>query len=194
VTWLIDAPGVTCVDPPAAYYGNKVPLTDAAPESWWPAGAGAPRLAMAVGVLLGFSLLVVYREQLKDLSLAPRAPFDFAIQNAGKTAFTKLGQRKAIRFIAGEEGIRVDIGRRRVGKAPTAVFAPVDRTSLSYRLRGSGRGWEYREVQGSRLSGEYAPLGERGVEISLLDFVQRSSVDLKHGDHVVRITHSSYIS
>ena len=196
VTWLIHAPGVTCVDPPAAYFGNNAEpgAIAAAPESWWPDGAGGPRLAMAVGVLLSVSLLVVYREQLRDLSLTPKAPFDFAIQNAGNTAFTKPGQRKAIRCIAGNDGIRVDIGRRGVGNRPTAVFAPVDRTSLSYRLCGSGRGWEYRQVQEDKLSGEYAPLGERGVEISFLDFVQRSTVDLRHGNHVVRISHSAYMS
>jgi len=160
-----------------------------APESWWPV---APRMIMALGALLGVSLAFVYREQLKDLSLTPKAPFDFAIYQAGKTAFTKQGQRKAIRFLAGDKDIRVDMGRRGVRRQSTAVFVPTDRSSLSYRLRGSGPGWEYRMNQGDKSFGDYVPLGERGVEVSFLDFVQRSTVDLKHGDHVVRISHSSY--
>ena len=195
VTWLINAPGVTCVDPPAAYYGwetaePRTTVVDPAP--WWSLAA-APRLAVALGTLLCFSLVFVYREQLKDLSITPKAPFDFAIQNAGNTTFTKLGQRKAVRFSIDEKGIRVDLGRR-VGRGATAVFAPTDRTSLSYRLYGKGNGWEYRQNRGDKVSGEYIPLGERGVEISFLDFVQRSTVDLKHGDRVVRIRHSSYTS
>jgi hypothetical protein len=165
-----------------------------APESWWPAGPGAPKLAIAVGGLLCFSLLLVYRDQLKDFSSVPKAPFDFAIQNAGTTTFTKLGQRKTIRFEADDDGIRVSIGRRGVGKGPTAVFAPADRSSLNYRLCGSGHGWEYRQILGGKMSGEFVPLGERGVEISFLYFVQRSTVDLRHGNHLVRISHSSYIS
>jgi hypothetical protein len=302
VTWLINAPGVTCVDPPAAYYGNNVELrwltskpvsageplpieleltrwldegpslkwwrdhmaqrvssgsitatasvslpdgsrtlgipmtvesandantvvvlrgrlpraeskgsyvvnvrlTDVeqgweeslepnimavAPESWLPV---TPHIAMALGAVLCISLVFVYRDQLKDLSLTPKAPFDFAIHQAGITTFTKPGQRKAIRFIAGDKGLRVDIGRRGIRRQPTAVFVPTDRSSLSYRLRGSGQGWEYRMNQGDKSFEDYVPLGERGVELSFLDFVQRSTVDLKHGDHVVRISHSSY--
>jgi hypothetical protein len=164
-----------------------------APESWWPAGASGPRLAI-LGGLVCCSLLFVYRDQLKDFSSTPQAPFDFAIRNAGETTVTKQGQRKAIRFIVGEESIRIDIGRRAVGNGPTAVLAPTDRSSLSYRLCGSGHGWEYRQTFGGKMPGEYVPLGERGVEISLLYFVQRSTVDLRHGDHVVRISHSSYVS
>jgi hypothetical protein len=308
VTWLINASGVTCVDPPAAYYGNNVelrwladakvfvgaplpidleltrwfdegpslewwrshmaeriasghvkatanvllpdgsrttgiplkvdPATDAnavlaltgrlsradsqgsyvvsvrltdaeqgweetvepatvvvAPASWWlVAGSRTPQFAMGVGALLCFSLLFIYREQLKELSITPKAPFDFAVLQNGKTTFTKLGQRKAIRFTSGDDGIRIDIGRRGIRNGPTAVFAPTDRSSLNYRLRGSGHGWEYRLIQGDRLPGEYAPLGESGVEVSFLDFVQRSTVDLRHGNHVVRIRHSSYTS
>jgi hypothetical protein len=308
VTWLINAPGVTCVDPPAAYYGNNVELrwlaektvaageslpielaltrwvdegpslqwwrnylaqristgsmkatanvslpdgsrtlgipltveaatdgnnvlllkgqlsrasaqgphvvsvrlndaeqgweetveprtTVVAPEAWWPvAGGRGPRLAAALGALLCFSLVFVYREQIRDLSITPKAPFDFAIREREKTTFTKPDQRKAIRFVAGDKGIRVDIGRRRVGKQPTAVFTPTDRNSLTYRLRGSGHGWEYRMKQGEKPSGDYVPLCERGVEVSFLDFVQRSTVELRYGEHVVRISHSSYTS
>jgi hypothetical protein len=198
VTWLIHAPGVTSVDPPAGFYdgweGTIGPTTNAAPESWWASRAGAPRVAMAVGALACFSLLLVYREQLKDFSFTPEAPFDFAIQNEGNTAFTESGRRKAIRFRAGDGGIRVDIGRRGVGSGPAAIFVPTDRSSLSYRLSARGRGWEYRQNRGDKVSEEYVPLGERGVEISFLDFVQRSTVDLRHGNHVVRISHSSYIS
>jgi hypothetical protein len=139
-------------------------------------------------------LLVVYRVQLKDLSTTPKAPFDFAIRNAGNTTFTRQGQRKAIRFIAGNAGIHVDIGQRRAGHGPAAVFTPAGRTSLSYRLYSVGQGWEYRLVRGEKLSAEYVPLGEKGIEISFLDFVQRSSLDLRHGNHVARISHSSYTS
>jgi hypothetical protein len=166
---------------------------EVSPESWWPVGVGGQRVALAAGTLLCISLLVVYREPLKDLSLTPKAPFDFAIQNGGSTSFTKPGQRKSIRFVAADDGIRVDIGRRGVGRRPTVVFSPVDRNSLTYQLCASGRGWEYRQSQGQH-TGEYVPLGEKGVALSFLDFVQRSTVDLKHGNHVVRISHASYTS
>jgi hypothetical protein len=165
-----------------------------APRSWGRAVIGALRPTLAVGVLLCLSLIFVYRERLKDSAVTPKAPFDFAIQNTGKTILTEPGQRKAIRFVAGDGGIQVDIGRRSDGPGPTAVFAPVDRTSLSYRFCGRGHGWEYRQTERDQPSGEYAPLGERGFEISFLDFVKRSTVDLRHGNHVVRIRHSSYVS
>ena len=167
---------------------------EVAPESWLPAGVNAPRLAMAIGVLLCFSLVVVYRDQLKELSITPKAPFDFAVHNGGRTSLTKAGQRKAIRFVAGKDGIRVDIGRRGFTRGSTAVFVPVDQSSMSYRLSGNGHGWEYRQVRGDKSRGEFVPLGEKGVAIAFLDFVQRSTVDLKHGNHVVRISHASYTS
>jgi hypothetical protein len=167
---------------------------EVAPERWLPAGVGALQLSIAAGVLLSFALVFVYREQLKDLSFTPKAPFDFAIQNSGKTIFTEQGKRKVIRFVAGDDGIRVDIGRRGAGKMPTVIFVPKDRNTLSYRFYGMGHGWEFRQNQGDKLTGEYTLLGESGIEISFLDFVQRSTVDLKHGNHVVRISHASYIS
>ena len=189
VTWLIDAPGVTCVDPPSVYYGNDVEASPVTVER-----ARWPRLVAALGAMLCVSLVFVYREQIKDLSLTPKAPFDFAIQSAGNTTFTESGKRKGIRFSAQQKGIRVDVGRRTAGRGATALFAPIDRNSLNYRLYGKGHGWEYRQNHGDNLPGDFVPLGEKGVEISFLDFVQRSTVDLKYGDHVVRIRHSSYTS
>jgi hypothetical protein len=164
------------------------------PKSWWPSVAGALRRTIPVGVLLSLALLFVYRERLKDAALTPKAPFDFAVQNAGKLIFTKPGQRKAIRLVASDAGIRVDMGHGSGVREPAALFAPVDRVNLIYRLSSRGHGWEYRQTEKDKPSGEYAPLGERGVEISFLDFVKRSTVDLRHGDHVVRICHSSYVS
>ena len=71
-----------------------------------PAGVGALQLSIVAGVLLSFALGFVYREQLKDLSFTPKAPFDFAIQNNGKTVFTEQGKPKVIRFVAGDDGDR----------------------------------------------------------------------------------------
>ncbi|MEX2261869.1 MAG: vWA domain-containing protein [Bryobacteraceae bacterium] len=140
-----------------------------------------------LAALLHFRPALVWRRR------APIADFKFVIHHEGGVEVTDPMQPRVVSFVAKGEQIHSECGTRADEHGPTAIFEPVSRSSYKVRVV-SGTGWQYRRVDNDPNvpSSAFMPLGQTGVAISKLDFVNGHALELKHGKDVVQIRHAGY--